>query len=274
VDRGVVATRSRLRWIVALALDAFLLLGACSATAATETTTRTPQTPATTSSTTGSPTTNTSTPAPVDSRVPLVACPTSLGIPTQATVALPSFLSLRVPTSLAGRVAVYADTQDIMRLVAPRGWDCQATYGADGQGGIEVFAATEHTSSGAPFAQLAEAVAGHETSACVRCELDQACPLFTSAAQQLQSQYQQSCSPAPAGQQATQLDTTVIAFEDPPGVAGVGKPSGGANTANGVMTYVPYSHNGSWIETCTLPPDDHALCTASLDYFVTRDGSQ
>jgi hypothetical protein len=183
-------------------------------------------------------------------------------------------VTLTVSSDLASRLAVYADTRGIMRLIAPRGWKCEASYGADGSGGIEVFPPSERTASGAPFADLAEAVVSNETSACVGCELNQACSLFTAAAQQLQSQYQQSCRPSPAGQQTTQLSANIVAFEDPPGVAGAGDPSGGANPANGVMTFPPYSNNGSWLETCTLPPADSALCTVSLDYFVGHYGNE
>jgi hypothetical protein len=74
----------------------------------------------------------------------------------------------------------------------------------------------------------------------------------------------------PAEEQSTQLSSTVVAFEDPPGVAGDGDPSGGPYPANGVMIYGPGSvMDGSWIETCSLPASDHSLCNVSLNEFVS-----
>jgi hypothetical protein len=104
--------------------------------------------------------------------------------------------------------------------------------------------------------------------------LGQACALFTSAAVTLQSQLGETCSPPPPGQQATQLSATAVAFEDPPGVQGAGNPTGGTNPADGVVTYTPYSNDGSWIETCTLPVSDHSLCQLSLNLFVSSYGNR
>ena len=71
-----------------------------------------------------------------------------------------------------------------------------------------------------------------------------------------------------------------MAFEDPPGVAGNGAPSGGPYAANGVMAFYPGANvgsvvpTGSWLDTCTLPASTHDLCTAALDLFVTDYGSK
>ena len=204
--------------------------------------------------------------------VPVIACPTTFGV-SLPTIRLPAFAAIAVPADLANRLAFYSDTRGIMRLIGPKGWNCRASYGADGQGGIDVFPAAERTSSGAPFAELSEAIVGHETSACVGCATTQACVLFTSAAAAAVQNGYPVCSSAPPGQQATQLSATAVAFEDPPGVQGAGNPSGGTNPADGVMTYAPYSNDGSWIETCTLPVSDHSLCQLSLNLFVRRYGN-
>jgi hypothetical protein len=65
-----------------------------------------------------------------------------------------------------------------------------------------------------------------------------------------------------------QLSAGVVAFTDPPGVSGDANPSGGRYPASGVMTYHPGNPDGSWTETCTLPPADKSLCTVVLDYFL------
>ena len=72
------------------------------------------------------------------------------------------------------------------------------------------------------------------------------------------------------------LSSTVVSFSDPPGTAGNANPSGGEYPANAVMTYVidPPGSQGnyrtSWLETCTLPYSQHALCTAVFNDFVAR----
>jgi hypothetical protein len=66
----------------------------------------------------------------------------------------------------------------------------------------------------------------------------------------------------------------VMSFEDPPGVAGDGIPSGGQNPAHGVMTYHPPNDAGSWLETCTLPNTDRLICNAALNTFVAWYGQK
>jgi hypothetical protein len=72
----------------------------------------------------------------------------------------------------------------------------------------------------------------------------------------------------PAEETIYQINSGVIGFEDPLGVAGDGDPSGGPYPANGVMTYYSGNDNGSWLDTCTLPNSEHALCTVALNAFV------
>jgi hypothetical protein len=216
----------------------------------------------------------------VTASVPVVACPTTWGItPGPAPKTLPSSITLSLPPSLVGEVTDYSDQMKIMQLIGPKGWQCAASYGADGNGGLQVYSPNEEAPSGSAFSnQSAEAVEGHETSAVLFNRLEQACPLFSSAASALESQYQLRCPfTKPAEEQSTQLSSTVVEFEDPPGVAGDGDPSGGPYPANGVMISGPGSgagvNDGSWTETCTLPASEHSLCTVSLNRFVSNYAS-
>ena len=188
---------------------------------------------------------------------------------------LPSSITLSLPPSLVGEVTDYSDQMKIMQVIGPKDWQCAASYGADGGGGLQVYSPNEEAPSGSAFSnQSAEAVEGHETSVGLLNRLEQACPLFPSAAVALESEYQLSCSETkPAEEQSTQLSSTVVEFEDPPGVVGDGDPSGGPYPANGVMIYIPGSDNGSWTETCTLPASEHSLCTLSLNQFVSSYAS-
>jgi len=53
---------------------------------------------------------------------------------------------------------------------------------------------------------------------------------------------------------ALRLRSNVILFEDPPGVAGSGWPSGGPDPANGLVEYTGSPENGVvYRSTCTLP---------------------
>ena len=64
----------------------------------------------------------------------------------------------------------------------------------------------------------------------------------------------------------------MVAFEDPPYAEGEGALSGGQFPVNGVLTYMPGSKDGSFIESCTLPENVHSTCIASLNDFVARYG--
>jgi len=209
--------------------------------------------------------------ATTGARVPLVVCPTTFGIaPAPAPVSQPASLSLPLTASLARKVALYADNQASMRLLAPRGWDCTAQFGTDGSGGVQVYPPTQPPPSGASsFPSLREAVLGLETSACVGCTDGQACPLFSQAASAYHHDFMLRCPlTRPPRESVHRVTATVFGFTDPPGVRGDGLPSGGRYTAYGVMTYSPRSSQGSWLATCTLPPTDRAVCLAGVSLFA------
>jgi hypothetical protein len=208
--------------------------------------------------------------APTTSSLPVVICPTTFGVtPSPRPLAQPTAVPTAVPSPLAGRLSIYVDDQGTMGLVGPLGWVCSALYGADGSGGVAVYPSGEPIPSdwGAgwrlPESSGVQAIIGSETSACMGCQVGQACPLFSSAAQDFQSYFGRACP-----------KTGLVAFNDPPGVAGDGIPSGGQNPANGAMTYYSADQNGSWLETCTLPAAEKDMCTVSLDHFTAAYGSK
>jgi hypothetical protein len=273
---GFLPAMRHLVWFLA---SVCLPLAACSATSTLTVHSNTPTTVAisttvsTTTSTAATTSTTTTVPRPAVPELPVVACKTTFPFPRTPTK-LPAYEKTKVPATLASQLAVYEDTVPITAVVAPRNWDCTAVYGGNGEGGITVFPPDEATASGAPFAQLAVGVVTFETSACLDCALHQACELFSAADSELQSEYQDTCPTPPVGQEETQLSQTSVSFIDPPGVQGVGNPSGGANPAIGLLTYAPDSHNGSYLETCTLPAADQQICEASVATFNATYGSQ
>jgi len=215
------------------------------------------------------PSAGTKNPAPglVTASIPVVSCPTSLGI-DRPSVPLPGSRPVAVPQSLAAGLSLYADTQGVMELLGPKGWSCAAFYGADGSGGVTVYPRGAGPSSPA-------AITGSETSACFGCTLAQACQLFPSAAKALRSALGEACPVRPpTAQKAVSIAAGIEGFEDPPGVKGDGQPSGGPYPANGVMTYHPSAPDGSWQETCTLPASETDVCTAVLNTFVSWYGQR
>jgi pimeloyl-ACP methyl ester carboxylesterase len=200
--------------------------------------------------------------------IPVVSCPTRLGIDSPA-VPLPSSRPVAVPQVLAADLSLYADNQGVMELLGPKGWSCTAEVGADGSAEVMVYPPGAGPSS--PVA-----IAGGETSACVGCTLYQACSLFPSAAKALRSDFGQACpTRPPASETVMSIAAGIVAFEDPPGVKGDGQPSGGQYPADGVMTYPPSAQDyGSWQETCTLPASEKDVCTAVLNTFVSWYGQR
>jgi hypothetical protein len=243
--------------------------------------------PSTTATTHGvTPTTTPGSTAPVatagavTATLRVVVCPTTYGVTQAPAPPLPATLTVEVPAGQANALAVYTDGRGTMKLLAPAGWACRATYGADGSGGVAVYPPGGALSADAfgagwslPAGSPVEAVVGSETSACQGCGLGQACPLFPAAAVAFQSEFGRACPTArPDGETVDHLGAGVVAFGDPPGVAGDGSPSGGAYPANGVETFPAAGQSGSWIDTCTLPTSDKSLCTTVLNNFLTQYG--
>jgi hypothetical protein len=213
--------------------------------------------------------TRASTSAGTGSVVPLVVCRTTFAASPGKPVAFPSSTTLAVSTRLASSLAAYTDTQGYVTVIGLREWKCSANYGADGVGGVSI------SPKGSVAASGGEAIVARETSACAGCTAGQACALFPAAARAYRAIWGSPCpTHRPKQESIHALNTRVVAFTDPPYVKGDGVPSGGRFPANGVMTYVPGSHDGSYLETCTLPDNVRSTCTAILNDFVARYGGR
>jgi hypothetical protein len=188
-------------------------------------------------------------------------------------VPLPASARVDLPPSVATKVAVYSDTSDIMMLLAPKGWSCSASYGADGSGGVTVMPPGETLpAAGLKPHSSDQAITGSETGGSPVQAAAQACSFFPAAATATETYLEKGCSPRPSSEIVDPISTSVVDFEDPSGIKGTGVPSGGQNPANGAMAYSPDVEPGFYIETCTLPNDAHDVCTAALNYFIARFG--
>ena len=202
-------------------------------------------------STTSSPPTTTSTTAEsstasITADLPLVTCPTSYGFtPTTSPPALPQTMQVVVPANLSSQLAVYSDEQGEMKLLAPQGRICSASYGADGSGGVDVYP----SGPGDPVSQSgpspsSEYISGTQTSACAGCRESQACPLFATAAADYESDYQMTCSRPPATESVAPISAGVVSHQVPAGTTGTGVTSASNYATHGVITYYTGNENG------------------------------
>ena len=204
----------------------------------------------------------------------IVVCPTTFGITNPELPHLPTRLGTNVPAALAGRLSVYTDRQGVLYVIAPAGWRCAALDAADGSPSVTVVPpGTSPQPSVRGFtSDRREAVAASGTSACRGCTYALVCPLLPDPAG---AAVYGACPHArPAGESVTHPSSSTAAFGDPPGITGDGAPSWGPYPANGLIIHHPPTANPGaetgYIETCTLPEADHALCTAALNDFLRR----
>jgi hypothetical protein len=259
-----------------------LVLGSCgrSTSAKPPTSVAAPTTVVATSTSTGA----TSTTATRAGGIPVVECPTTYGVTETPPSKLPDTMALNAPAALASQLAYYSnDTRSLDPILAPRGWDCRVTIGADGSTEIAVYPPGAAVPSPTAATATAEGVVASSTSACQGCTYTAVCMFVPAAGQQLGfAGTGLACAKRPPGEQVTYLKGSPdgngrtandeISFLDPPGLNGTGVPSGGNNPANGVVLYRFTLGSGgtSATETCTLPAPDHALCTAVLNDLATR----
>lgn len=214
--------------------------------------------------------------------LPVIVCQTTAGAPT-TTTSLPASVSVRVPPTDAqpGNLAVYSDETGSVMLVGPTtGWTCNGNFGADGSGMMALAPVGTSVPTGVgttwhlPSSSSVQAIVAEETGASPVQGAALACPFFGAAKAVAQQNLGKGCAVAsPSQEHVTKTSSVEVAFQDPPGVAGAGFPSGGQNPANGVMLYQPKPNESTAYQvTCTLPATQQDLCTAVLNQFVATFG--
>ena len=213
--------------------------------------------------------------------LPVVVCQTSSGV-TTTTADLPGSLSVSVPAADAseGNLAVYSDEAGRLMLIGPTvGWTCTGSFGADGSGLMALApvgtavplnsGTTWHLAAGSP----PQAIVAMESGASAVLGAQLVCPLFAEAQSAVQRDLGKACAGSPAQEKVTKISAVAAGFQDPAGVAGIGFPSGGQNSANGVGLSQPkVSESTAYLATCTLPAAQQDLCTAVVDQFVATFG--
>jgi hypothetical protein len=195
--------------------------------------------------------------------LPVVRCSTEFGIsgPSPRT---PTTVTVSSSSPTRGLVA-YTNTQ--IYLVGPQGMRCSGLVAVDGGSQVIVWPADRGRPD--PHARTDGLTLSLEP-ACAGCKAEDVCPFFTALARDLGFP---CASGVPRGERVYRLRSDVVLFEDPPGVAGSGWPSGGPDPANGLVGYTGSPENDVvYRSTCTLPASKHAVCTTSLNDVISRYG--
>ncbi len=228
-----------------------------------------------TPSTAVTPTTTTPAPNSVATALPVVKCPTNFAITTPPPpTPVPTTFVVRVPADERSTLALYTDTNEIEMVLAPRGWNCQAGYGADGSGSISVYPGGQSTPNPASEVTIRprssdEAITLSETGGSPVIAAGTACPYFASAAVQTQ-QYGVGHCTAPVNAVVEPISQDAVGLAIPAGQTAPGIPSGGLYVTNVVVLYTAATQPGTYLGSCTLPQSEHAACTAVLNDIVAR----
>ncbi len=198
-------------------------------------------------------------------RVPVVRCHTTFGIaPTQTSV--PERLDVLVLSGTVGDLAAYTNTETF--LLGPAGMTCSGIIAADGGSRITVWPAG-HAAPGRHA--HGDGLTLFADTACAGCRAADACPFFTAFAPRLGF----PCSTGiPAGEHVHRLSPTVVYFTDDPGLPGDGWPSGGYDSATGLVLLQGGAPDAAVFRaTCTLPMAKSTVCADSVLNVLRRYGS-
>lgn len=218
-------------------------------------------------------TANPMSPAPSPRRVAVVACRAALGVEGVSRPRIPADLTAALTARAASQLRFFSD--GFVTVLAPRSWTCAGLEAADGGESLSVFPAhhadplrADRVPSNAAGVTVFVDYTGHGPGAQL------VCTLFPGTGAAVLAAKTGGCAPAAAGEVVRRTGGDVARFEDPPGVRGVGVPSGGANRAFGAVVYPQLRPEpesvGVGKVTCTAPPATTGLCSAIVDDFVAR----
>lgn len=206
-------------------------------------------------------------PAPGTVTVPVVVCPTTVGLP-MAPAPVPASTQVSAPTA---HFAVYSTVSAGIQVLGPAGLDCQGNLAVNGSTSITVW----------PQAARSETIANGGVSAavypaCTGCMISFACQFFPSARKQLPPGAP-ACPAPPLGQVVHRVNPYTVVFSGPPHrhvpMAPLGLvPSNSADPTSGLVIFGSYRYKNYWPDValgaaCVLPASKQAICNAILDDF-------
>jgi len=211
------------------------------------------------------------------SKMALTTCHTDFMSPTER-VSLPAEVEVsKNDHTQLKRLSLYTNEVNAGLIPAPTNWRCNASSSSSGLS-ISVHPSTDHwtNASGAGRPSGDRGIAIHFGGGCVSCLSQQTCPYFKEA----RSQYESDWNLNPDGgvalrpehfcaiptRENTQLVTpTIVQFQDPPHVKGIGALSGGANPSLG---YIILTKTGDVLLSCTLPQRDQKTCRIVMKWLL------
>jgi hypothetical protein len=205
--------------------------------------------------------------------VPVIGCRARLGAEGLTPPPIPTRVQGAVSARAASQLRFFSD--GFVTVLGPRSWTCSGLAAADGGLSLSVFPAHQPDPLRAnrlPSNTVGVTVfvdyTGHGPGAQLVCTLF---PGTRAAA--LAAQTGGCAAPAP-GEIVRKTNTGLAQFEDPPGVKGVGVPSGGANRAVGAVLYPqgPSEPDSVTVTklTCTAPPSTIGQCRSIVDDYLIR----
>ena len=200
-------------------------------------------------------------------QVPVVACATTYGAETPTPASLP--LTVNEPLlspSAAAQLAHYASADGSYVQLAPRGWICTASVGADGSWGLTIHPITDPSAT----IELDGAFNGPGVymAAALFPEAHQACE------QQFSGSATDPCPGQPPNEVVERKSSMFVLYSDPPNSPGSGDLAS-VYAVFGAMTYNnPPSGSTTIAPTvervaCALPPLQQDLCHTIVDASAT-----
>lgn len=188
--------------------------------------------------------------------VPVFACATTYGYEGAATASLPPTVAEPFLTaSSASQLARYVTADGTYSQLAPRGWICTGSEGADGSWGLTIHPLTDPSAT----VTLDGAFNGPGT--------DMAAPLFPVAHDGCLAQFAGTdttlmCPSPPPSEVIDRKSSGLVFFSDPPGTTGSSEISG-VYSVLGAMQFLPPDH--ATRVACALPESSRSLCEVIVD---------
>jgi hypothetical protein len=205
--------------------------------------------------------------------VPVFSCPSTYGVTQRGRPLFATHMTTSLHRELGAQLALYSDQyRSLTPILAPDGWLCVASVGADGNGSITVFPPGTVEPSGVNGSEETVGVVESFAPACQGCIASMACPIFLDAESQhgFSNTYCPTSEPPSESVQFLEGSPTssfgIAEISDPPGDPGTDALSGGDYPAIGVMDYTPSS--GAYEISCVLPESRHILCEAIINRFT------
>lgn len=191
--------------------------------------------------------------------LPVVSCPTSFGVEGIPEAWNAQQLPTQVTRKSSARLAFYSNGRGT--VLGPKGWTCSAGYGANGGGGMSVYAlgkSGDLSDSDTQGVSVMLDYTGHGPGA------DLVCGYFPgSPAAQFYGPEGPPCSPIPDGRETRFTTADLVEFRDPDGSVGaVIYPQVGNEPAGGVSVA---------LVECQLHGKRRSLCGPIIDDFLVRN---